>query len=61
MLYVELLGLVDHPSLRADLLCSIGDGHTRAQHPMQARQAYTECLETDSLYNYRAVFDLGGT
>ena len=56
-----LVGRVKHKSVRADLLCTIGDVQTSAQRPLLARQAYTQCLENDSLFNYRAVVDLGGT
>ena len=57
----EMLKLVDHDTIRADLLCTLGDTYSRGQQPLMARKAYTECLKADSLYNFRAVFDLGGT
>lgn len=57
----EMLDMVDHKSVRADLLCSIGDTFSNGYKPLQAREAYTNCLINDSLYNYRAVLNLGGT
>ncbi len=57
----EMLELVKHDSLRADLLCSIGDALSRGRRPLQARAAYTQCLAADSLFNFRAVLNLGGT
>lgn len=57
----EILGQVEHDSLRADLLCTIGDALDLAHKPLEARAAYMQCLKADSLFNFRAVLDLGGT
>jgi tetratricopeptide (TPR) repeat protein len=57
----EMLDLVAHKAVRADLLCTIGDADSLGQRPFAAREAYLKCLDSDSLYNYRAVFNLGGT
>ena len=57
----DMLELVDHTSIRADLLCTLGDAYTSADRSIQAREAYMQCLEEDSLLNYRAVYNLGGT
>lgn len=51
---------VANDNLRADIICTIGDAHREAGNSLQARTAYTECLDSDSLFNYRAVKQLGG-
>lgn len=57
----QIIDQVQHESLRADMLCTIGDAYARGDKPLQAREAYLKCLDTDSLFNFRAVLDLGGT
>ena len=57
----EMLQLVDHDSMRADLLCTLGDTFSLSDQSLLARKAYMQCIQADSLYNFRAVFDLGGT
>jgi tetratricopeptide (TPR) repeat protein len=57
----EMLQLVEQDSIRADLLCTLGDAYSREQQPLPAREAYARCFQADSLYNFRAVFNLGGT
>jgi hypothetical protein len=52
---------VEQDSLRADLLCTLGDAFSQGRQPLAARSAYVQCLETDSLFNFRAVLNLGGT
>lgn len=47
--------------LRADLLCTIGEAYEDAGQPLLARKAYGECLDSDSLFNYRAVRNLAGS
>jgi tetratricopeptide (TPR) repeat protein len=57
----DMLRLVEHDSMRADLLCTIGDAYNRGEQSLLARKAYMQCIQADSLYNFRAVFDLSGT
>jgi len=52
---------VEHTSIRADLWCSLGDALSRGRQPLEARHAYVQCLEADSLFNFRAILSLGGT
>jgi Flp pilus assembly protein TadD len=57
----ETLRLVDHDSIRADLFCTLGDAYSQGGDSLQARAAYMKCIQADSLFNFRAVLDLGGT
>jgi tetratricopeptide (TPR) repeat protein len=57
----EMLQLTEHDSIRADLLCTLGDTYSQGKQPLAAREAYARCIQADSLYNFRAVLNLGGT
>jgi predicted negative regulator of RcsB-dependent stress response len=57
----DALRTLDHSSLRADLLCTIGDALQRSGDTLAARQAYQSCLDSDSLFNYRALLRVSGT
>jgi len=55
-----LLTITNKP-LRADLICTIGETYQDSGYLLQAREAYRQCFDNDSLFNYRAVRNLGGT
>lgn len=62
---VEVLRRFDaavvHPTVRADVACSVGDALTGAGRLLEARQAYLSCQTLDELTNYRVLRALGGT
>ncbi len=51
---------IDHPSIKADIYCTIGDAYTRAKDWLQARKAYLLCTKLDNTKNYRVTRALSG-
>lgn len=57
----ELDARIAHPTVRADIACTMGDSLTGAGQLAEARRAYLACKELDELTNYRLTQALGGT
>lgn len=57
----ELDTSVTHPTVRADVLCTIGDVLTAQGRLVEARESYIACKDLDELTNYRVTKALGGT
>ena len=54
------LNQIAHPSVKADIYCTIGDAHTRAKNWSKARTAYILCTAWDNTRNYRVTRALSG-
>ena len=57
----DLDARIAHPTVRADIACTMGDSLTGAGQLTEARRAYLYCKELDELTNYRLTQALGGT
>jgi predicted negative regulator of RcsB-dependent stress response len=51
---------IAHPSIKADIYCTIGDAYARANDLLNARKAYISCTKSDNTKNYRATRALSG-
>jgi len=51
---------ISHPSVKADIYCTIGDAYTRAKDWSKARAAYLSCTKWDNTKNYRVTRALSG-
>jgi hypothetical protein len=60
-LLTELELRVGHPSVRADIHCTLGDAHTATGNIVEARDEYRRCRELDKIDNARALKALTGS
>lgn len=55
-----LVQRVDHPAIKADIYCSMGDAYNTMGQMEDARSAYVRCAKLDNIKNYRVIKALTG-
>lgn len=51
---------IAHPSIKADIYCTLGDAYMKANNWLKARESYFACTKWDDAKNYRVTRALSG-